>query len=317
MYKCALRDSLHSPPVNSVDIRACSPLSSTARLRRRNRRRASILASGVVVAMAGRSRAEELRSRSGGDLLGQAQDLIYQAWEIPILKRRLALAKRALAISADCADAYVLLAEAANSPSETLELYRQGLAAGQRALGQQVFKDGIGSFWGILETRPYMRARAGLAQSLWQCGHYDDALAHWRDMLRLNPDDHQGIRYVLAARLLELGHDRELDALLKQYEGDGSAYMLWTKALFTFRTQGDNSKSRRALANALKSNPHVPSYLLGLKPLPLKLPDYTGLGDESEAMALVAEHFKAWQITDGALTWLAGRIDPEKTKLLN
>ena len=267
--------------------------------------------------MAGKPRAEKPGSRGGGDLLGQAQELVYQAWEIPNLKRRLALAKKALAISPDCADAYVLLAEAAISPSETLELYRKGLEAGQRAIGEQAFDNDVGSFWGILETRPYMRARAGLAQSLWQCGHHDDALAHWCDMLRLNPGDNQGIRYILAARLLEMGSDRELGILLKEYEDDGCAYMLWTKALFAFRNQGDNSTSGRVLAEALKSNPHVPPYLLGLKPLPLKLPDYTGLGDESEAMVLAVENINAWQMTDGALTWLAERINPEKPKFMN
>jgi tetratricopeptide (TPR) repeat protein len=287
------------------------PFPITARLRRKNIRHANILDSAIVVAMAGRTRAEKPGSRGGGDLLGQAQDLVYQAWEIPNLKRRLALAQKALAISPDCADASVLLAEAATSPSDALELYRKGLEAGERAIGQRAFKDDVGSFWGILETRPYMRACAGLAQSLWQDGHYDEAFAHWRDMLRLNLNDDQGIRYVLAARLLEVGRDRELGALLKEYEGDERAYMLWTKALFAFRTQGDNSQSRRVLAEALKSNPHVLPYLLGLKPLPRELPDYTGLGDESEAMALAIEHIKAWQITDGALTRLAETVNPE------
>lgn len=148
--------------------------------------------------MAGRTKPSKPAPRSGRDSLGQAQDLIYQAWEIASLKRRIALARKAIAISPDCADAYVLLAEAATTPDKTLELYRKGLQAGERALGKNAFKDEVGSFWGILETRPYMRARAGVAQSLWECGQPDEALAHWRDMLRLNPNDNQGIRYVLS-----------------------------------------------------------------------------------------------------------------------
>jgi tetratricopeptide (TPR) repeat protein len=204
-----------------------------------------------IVAMTQNPKPGMLGPYGGRDLLGQAQDLVYQAWEIPNLNRPIALARKALAISPDCADAYVLL-ETATSPIKTLELYRKGLEAGERALGKSAFEHDVGSFWGILETRPYMRARARLAQSLWECGHYDEALAHWRDLLKLNPNDNQGIRYVLAARLLELGRDRELGALLKGHEDDGRAYMLWTRALFLFRTQGDNPKSRRALAEALK-----------------------------------------------------------------
>jgi tetratricopeptide (TPR) repeat protein len=202
------------------------------------------------------------------DLLHEAQDLIYDAWELADPAKRSRLARKALKISADCADAYVLLAEAAITLPGALEFYRQGVEAGERALGKEAFEKNVGHFWGILETRPYMRARAGLAQCLWDRGTHDEALDHWRDLLRLNPNDNQGIRYVLAARLLELGRDRELAALLKEHRDDGRAYMIWTRALFAFRTQGDNSKSRRALADALESNPHVPAYLLGHKPLP-------------------------------------------------
>jgi tetratricopeptide (TPR) repeat protein len=136
----------------------------------------------------------------------------------------------------------------------------------------------------------------------------DPALAHWRGLLRLNPNDNQGVRYILAARLLELGRDRELAALLKEHQDDGRAFMIWTRALFAFRTEGDNSKSRRALARALASNPHVPAYLLGAKPIPDELPDYTGLGDESEAMCWAAENIKAW---------LAARTGAAKPALLN
>jgi hypothetical protein len=70
------------------------------------------------------------------------------------------------------------------------------------ALGPRGFKEYAGHFWGFLETRPYMRARAGLAGTLLKLGDVDGALAHYRDMLKLNPNDDQGIRYVLAGCLI-------------------------------------------------------------------------------------------------------------------
>ncbi|MBI3759775.1 MAG: hypothetical protein HY269_08495 [Deltaproteobacteria bacterium] len=255
--------------------------------------------------------------RAGKELLRRAQDMIYDAWEIMDPTERAVRAGMALKISPDCADAYVLLAEAARTPAEALELYRKGVAAGERALGPEAFTEDIGHFWGLLETCSYMRARAGLALSLWARDQHDEAIAHWRAMLILNPNDNQGIRYLLAARLLEAGRDRELAALLKQHEDDGRAYLIWTRALLVFRTQGNNQKSRWVLTQALASNPHVPAYLLGHKPLPRELPDYTGCGDEREAMCLVAENLKAWQATNGALAWLAARINLLKPKPLN
>jgi tetratricopeptide (TPR) repeat protein len=267
--------------------------------------------------MTGKGKPAKPGSRGGRDLLGQAQDLIYDAWEIDDPAERAAMARKALKISPDCADAYVLLAEIATTPVKALELYRRGVLAGERALDKRAFAEDAGHFWGLLETRPYMRARAGLALSLWARGQHDEAIAHWRAMLILNPNDNQGIRYLLAARLLEAGRDRELATFLKQHEDDGRAYLEWILALLVFRIRGDHPKSRRALVDALASNPYVPAYLLGRKPIPQELPDYTGFGDESEAMCLAAENFKAWKNTNGALAWLAQSIVPAKPTLLN
>ena len=134
--------------------------------------------------------------------LSRAQAVVYQAVEIQDSQKRLELAKQALAISPDCADAYVLLAEAASSRKEALELYRKAVEAGERALGPEVFEEAVGDFWGLLETRPYMRAKLGLADTLWTSGRRVEAVEQLQDMLRLNPDDNQGVRYTLASWLL-------------------------------------------------------------------------------------------------------------------
>jgi tetratricopeptide (TPR) repeat protein len=248
-------------------------------------------------------------------LLEQAQELIYQAWDVGDRRQRTALARKALKLSADCSDAYVLLAEAAVTPAKALELYRQGVEAGVRVLGSAFFVEERGHFWGLVETRPYMRARAGLARSLWQCGEYDQAIINWNDLLQLNADDNLGIRYVLAARLLELGRDRELEVLLKAHADDGRAFLIWAKALLLFRIAGDTANVRQALAEALASNPHLPAYLLGHKPLPAQLPRYTGLGDEREAAYWAAETNQAWAATPGALAWLAQHTAAAKPTL--
>src|SRR5215472_2687679 len=123
--------------------------------------------------------------------LDQAHDILLRAYQEPDEQRRVQLAKGALAVCPDCADPYVLLAEHATGRKEALRLYEQGVAAGERALGAEAFQRDVGHFWGVLETRPYMRARLGLAHSLWTAGRRDEAVAHLQDMLRLNPGDNQ------------------------------------------------------------------------------------------------------------------------------
>ncbi len=242
---------------------------------------------------------------TGPDPLVDAQDLIYEAWESPP-RRAAALAKQALEISEDCADAYCILAGGAKSLSKATQLYQQGVAAGERAIGPQAFKEDVGHFWGLLETRPYMRARAGLAAALWTAGDEAEAVAHYQDMLRLNPGDNQGIRYVLLGCLLQMGAWDDAERLHAAYHDDGMATWVYSRVLLDFQSKGDSPAARKALSRATATNPHVPAYLLGEAELPATLPACFGLGDESEAILYVAEHQAAWLTVPGALVWLRG-----------
>ena len=235
--------------------------------------------------------------------LEKAQSLIFEALETSG-KERLKLVNQALKASPDCADAYVLLAEEKEqSFEEALSLYDAGVKAGERALGEKIFREEVGHFWGMAETRPYMRARAGLARCLWELGKHKEAIEHYRDMLRLNPSDNQGIRYILAACLLKLGKISALQELLEQYD-EPTADWLYTGALVIFLQQGDSSQSRQRLLQALEHNRHVIPYLLGKKRLPRQLPERVGFGDESEAIVYTAEFGSGWLEAKGAISWL-------------
>jgi tetratricopeptide (TPR) repeat protein len=235
--------------------------------------------------------------------LEEAQELIYQALE-STGKRRLELARKALEISPDCADAYVLLAETMRDPQEARRLYEQGLQAGQRAVGSEIFEEGAGHFWGILETRPYMRARLGLAEVLWYLDEREEAIGHLQDMLRLNPSDNQGVRYLLANWLLATSRDAELEKLLSQYPDEWSAAWAYTKVLHTFRRRGPGKAADAALREAMEVNPYVPRYLLGVDRLPKQMPGYYSPGDQNEAISYAAEGAEVWLETPKALEWL-------------
>jgi tetratricopeptide (TPR) repeat protein len=245
----------------------------------------------------------------------EAQELIYEAWETDDPDERQALARTALAYSADSADAYVILAEAAPTPDEAALLYEQGVAAGERAIGLQVFSEGVGHFWGLTGTRPYMRARAGLARSLWESGRREAALDHWRDLLRLNPSDNQGIRYMLLPRLIEAGLDDEADALLAQYEDDASADWAYGRLLLRFRRHGGEDAGL-LLGDAFAINAFVPEYLTGRKPVRSEdeLPDTLAFGDETEAQSYAWLALPAWKATPGAVGWLSDVLDQAETR---
>ena len=128
----------------------------------------------------------------------KAQELIYEAWDADTHSKRVSLVEKALEIYPDCADAYVMLAEeTADHLFEAIELYRKGTQAGESSIGKDNFDSLKGNFWMAIETRPFMRAKAGLAGCLWEGGHFDAAIEHYKEMLELNPSDNQGIRFLV------------------------------------------------------------------------------------------------------------------------
>jgi ST7 protein len=235
----------------------------------------------------------------------KAQELIFDAWEARTHDQRTALARKALSLNPLAADAYVILAlDAEPGSDEQLELYHLAYHLADAAI--QHFReddDPDANSWGSLDARPYHRARYGFALTLHQRRDYT-AISHFRDLLRLDPRDGQGIRYSLAVCFLETNRDRDLVTLLKEYEEDSSSAWAYTNALAKFRQRGDTSPSRELLAAATKSNQHVVAYLLGKRKIPSILPEFFSPGSEDEAQLYAADKKHIWHATPGARDWL-------------
>ena len=246
----------------------------------------------------------------GGDegALRRAQDLVYDALETGTARERVRLARKALALSDLCADAHVLLAEnAARTIVEAHDHYRRGVAAGEKALGPETFERDAGHFWALLETRPYMRARAGLADCLWALGEHSAAIGHYREMLRLNPHDNQGLRHVLTSWLFTIDDLDALEDLLAAYDRDAFVEWAYAKVLLALR-KGDRADAGASLAIAWKRNPHVPGLMIGARPLPRRLPDHYAMKSREEAVVYVLQYKENWSATPGALEWLSEAV---------
>jgi tetratricopeptide (TPR) repeat protein len=235
-----------------------------------------------------------------------AQELAHDAMEVNG-RLRIKRARQALATSPDCADAWVILAEAASTPELAREGYEQAVAAGVRAIGHERFEQLAGEFWGELDTRPYMRARFGLAQTLESLGRHDEALAHYRDLLRLNPNDNQGVRYLLVVALLTLGRTDEAGALLEEHGDDLQAIWPHARVLWRFRTEGDTARARATLDDAIRINAHVVEYLFDPDSLPLHRPPHFALGSREEAAYAAEALVEAYESTSGVMSWLRER----------
>lgn len=240
----------------------------------------------------------------------RAEDIVYAAWEAPAAFRA-DRARQALAIDPDCVDAVVLLAAHTSDPGEADRLWEQAAAMGQRRLeapDRPSAEDG--DAWADPTTRPALRARLGRAMHRRAQGDLDAAVADMEELLRLDPDDHQGVRYVLAPTLLSLGRDGEAAALLDRFADDESADWAYHRLLLTLRRGAAEADRRRLLRAARKRNEDVPAYLLGEQAPPDPLPDILVRGEDSEAAVYAALAGQAWEATPDALDWLAAEVEP-------
>lgn len=238
------------------------------------------------------------------DSLEEADEIMYDALTAQTEEETLRLAQEALSVSEDCTDAWVLLGHFADTLDDAIEYYNKGIEAAERVLGEGPFIEDIGNFWGLLETRPYMRALFGLATCMESAGYLEDAANFYQGMLILNPNDNQGVRYPLVQILLELDRNEEAEALFSSYDESIEASWNYSRALFDFRKHGDSKISNQSLKAAIKSNGVIPDYILSHKELPEELPDEFPDGEDEVATLYAVTSKHVWEADPKAMSWL-------------
>ncbi|MFQ5793575.1 MAG: tetratricopeptide repeat protein [Candidatus Bipolaricaulia bacterium] len=150
------------------------------------------------------------------DPLRRAQDLVYKGWDAwDDLETTERCFREALRLDPTLADAHNGLAEVAIAREDLSQAeahYRRAYELAREALGTESPR--AYHWWGEIETRPYMRARAGLAVIYWMTDRYAEAIAEYEALLKLNPNDNQGARYLIGP-LHQLAGD--LKAALRAY----------------------------------------------------------------------------------------------------
>lgn len=239
-------------------------------------------------------------------LRDQAQQLAWDAMEHigQDADRAAKLCRKALDIYPDCVDAIHMLADIESQWERDFVIgIKKAIEAGRRELGEDFFRHNKGHFWGVIETRPFMRAMGAHAQVLAGNEFFqDEAITVHEEMLELNPNDNQGIRYGLLGCYLASKRYKAAQKLLDRYPED-SAIFLWGKVLLEFATKGD-AAAARSLKAARKANPHVEKYFFPRKQMPKGRPEYYSPGDETEAVVCAQVLHNAWKAHSPARKWL-------------
>lgn len=262
-----------------------------------------------------------------GDAGKAEYEIMQTAWRERNPVVRIKGAQNALEVNPDCAPAYILLAEEeATTILEAEKILRTALKIAETNYRKSQLLQHQGSISEGLHRRDtnvliYIKRR--LAMCARKLGKLKEAVKMFRDLTKEIPPimNVLNIHENLLEVLLEMQSYADCQAVLAKYDDISlpkSATICYTAALLKARSVSDKFSpdiaSRRGLSptemsaveaihRAVEFNPHVPKYLLEMKPLILP-PEHVLKRGDSEALAYTFFHLSHWKNIDGALNLL-------------
>jgi hypothetical protein len=236
----------------------------------------------------------------GPSIEGPADEIVTSAWEADTPAKRVKLARKALAIDLNAIDAYNILGIHAETLGEKIALFRQADAIGEE-LFASLLDDEEMAWWGFIGTRPWMRARHNFGLALLEAQDFGGATTVLKSLIALNPNDNQGVRYVLLRIFAETGNDTDCRVLFDLFPDDGSIEFPSTKLLVELAKAKPRKVPEQMLADITASNPH---FLSGLKRAattgkwpPRPTAEMIAFGSKQQANLCLSEFRGAWTRT--------------------
>ena len=131
-----------------------------------------------------------------------------------------------------------------DDPWEYYQKLSEAVKNGTKLMEKKGFMDeeSIGRFWGILETRPYMRLLNRYAEFLAEAGMMTPAARVYEEMIRLSENDNLGVRYSLMHIYALLDQEESALELHKKYDSYEETQMLLPLSVLYFK-RGDFNKA--------------------------------------------------------------------------
>lgn len=224
--------------------------------------------------------------------LDDAYELLEKAQKAKTQKQAIKLAKQAYDMCPDCFDAILLQADLEENPLKRDKLLNDGLEFEKDRLTKEKYfnKENIGYFYGIFETRPYIRGLYTKANYLLLDGKVKRARDICREILKLNNHDNTGARYLLMAIYAYLEKEKEMLNLYKKYPEENLEMLFPLFALYY--KLGNDDKAREYLKRIHKANPEFINIFNGTLKVNDKVPEeYYSIGDSSEVIMYFTNYF--------------------------
>ena len=166
--------------------------------------------------------------------------------------------------------------------------------------------------WGGLGDRSFLRSYHCVGLQCMKEGNYFRAIAIFSTMLKISPNDNQGVRSLLVECFLEIDRPGDVLRICMMFPDDRMEHILYGKVLALFKI-GKKEKAEKALSQAVISLPKVAAELVkrSHKP-PLKMwKDSITMGGDDQAYYYWERQGKVWKKTPGAMDFIKGFL---KTK---
>lgn len=147
----------------------------------------------------------------------KAYELYKSSFNEKDISIKISLLEQSLELEYDF-DTYIQLIIAKTNDAKELEKkLREEIAKERKRLEKEdrITEEDIGSFYGLVETRPYMRTRYELLLLLLREKKYKEAMKEGEDLLELSENDNLGVRYPLAHLYCYLDEGKKLKKLTK------------------------------------------------------------------------------------------------------
>lgn len=192
--------------------------------------------------------------------LEKAQQLCWDAMECSDNEEATRLAVEATKLTTFCADAFLILADSiCYNQAERLLLLRWATRVGELCCRGHIAED-TGHLHGFLDARPYMRARTQLAWTLRELGCYEEAVAHYEELLRVEHNDHIAVGMLITG-YLELRRFEDARKLIEEQEENGGTHLRYGEMVRRYLIGEQGPALRDAMKRALWTNQHVPALL--------------------------------------------------------
>jgi hypothetical protein len=215
--------------------------------------------------------------------LDDAYEILEEAQHAKNEKEAIRLAKKAYEKSAECFDALLFQCDLEENGIKRMKLLNDGLEFEKNRLTKENYfdKENIGHFYGIFETRPYIRGLVTKIEYLLEEGKLRQACNICNEVLKLNNNDNLGARYLLMAIYGVLEEEKEMLKLYKKYPEENLEMLFPLFAIYY--KNGNDKKALEYLNRIDKCNSNFVKFFKGtIKESKKVNPGYYSRGDSSE-----------------------------------